>query len=300
MTGNLLNQNFLGLGFKNKLKKIAPVRFNGLVSEKEKRQVFISFSPQRSGQHLILRWLCENLETIVHYNHCCFQRRNVFFNLTPKNGKRIIYNSGRIYENDWPGIDGMDNKVLNQFELSKFIYSLEDEPLSNPLVCRVIKNEKNISPLIILRDPFNWLASLIMKDGESIDNLLRKKESYIQCLEQALGVVDYLGADTCSINYNQFIVDFNYRQNICLKLGVVCLEKAENSLAEIPNFGRGSSFSGVNKDEQLLDSVCTRWVGMQSNVIYRRLLDDEKLLSLTDQFFGDLSYYYEIKNKLNF
>lgn len=284
--------------FSNQLKKIVPLRLSCSGHDINDTNIFISISPQRSGQHLIIRWLCENLSDVVHFNHCYFFRKNIFFYLTPINGRRVIYREGEVNDNQWPGREKLDCDYIKKLSFPNMLFSMEDVALSNHFIKRIVNIREDIRPIIILRDPYNWLASTMKKDGDSYELLDRKKNCYIQYLEQALAVNDLLGKRVTSINYNKFLITPSYRKSLCDRMSINFSQRAEESLHEVPTFGGGSSFSGHNGDTKLMESVFLRWKDYKDNSLYKRLLDDEKLISLADTYFGDFPYREDIKSKL--
>jgi hypothetical protein len=283
---------------KNQFKKLAPLMLNCVDASTQDTKVYISISPQRSGQHLIIRWLCENIADVVHFNHCYFYRRNLSYHLTPINGRRVIYRGGKIDDNLWPGREKLDCNNIRKLSFQNMLFSMEDVALSNNFVKRIVNVRENIHSIVILRDPYNWLASTMKKDGNSKKLLEKKKSCYIQYLEQALGEKDYLKKNITTINYNKFLIEAAYREGLCNDMNIHLSQRAEESLQDIPTFGGGSSFSGHDADIKLIESVFLRWKSYKNNSLYRGLIDDERLVSLTDAYFGDFPYRQEIRNTL--
>jgi len=283
---------------KNQFKKIAPLTLNCTEAASQDTKVYISISSQRSGQHLIIRWLCENISDVVHFNHCYFYRKNMFYHLTPINGRRVIYRDGKIDDNLWPGREKLDCDHIRKLSFPNMLFSMEDVALSNNFVKRIVNIRENIHPVVILRDPYNWLASTMKKDGDSQQLLEKKKRFYIQYLEQALGENDYLKKNVTTINYNKFLIGPAYRESLCDEMNLYLSQRAEESLQDVPTFGGGSSFSGHDGDIKLIESVFLRWKSYKNNSLYRRLLDDERLVSLTNAYFGEFPYRQEIRNML--
>jgi hypothetical protein len=147
--------------------------------------------------------------------------------------------------------------------------------------------------IVILRDPANWLASF-KKHYENHPNLNQKLINammmYKKHLRFALQHIDNPTPFTHIINYNEFIQNQSYRALTSKKLGIHDLQKAESTLATIPENGGGSSFTKLQANPK----VDTRWQTYRTDTVYLNLLNDKELIHLSTQFFKKIPGFNEM------
>ncbi len=250
------------------------------------QQIFTSYSLQRSGQHLVINWICLGLLDVIHLNHCRFFFKGKRFVLTPKTGRRIIYSET---ETDDSGRQGRLSfrKSLPLTSPRNLFYSIEDKSCFESMYSDLVRlTHKTI---IIIRDPANWLASSL-EHGRSTKKQIQKKiEIFIDFLELANGVRS-VKKDMVIINYNKFISSRSYRGSIASALGLMSLERAETALVNTPNFGGGSSFSENKKRSRITE----RWRDYQSNKNFVELLNNKKLVELSIKYWGSCPGFSEL------
>jgi len=272
---------------KRHLKTLLPVEADSPIKNigDQKTQKFVTFSLKRSGQHAVINWLCSQIQDVAHFNHCNFERRHLYNWIPPINNRVIQYN----------GIDKTDSgiqsyskmlKLLNEMSHYKnLLYSFEDIDLDNKILKKYILKNKPVV-IIILRDPYNWLASTIKRKDCSHQQLLVKKNILIKYLAQATRLADHLGSPTITINYNKWVTDIDYRKEICTTLDLSFSISADSSILEVPDFGGGSSFEGTTPIKEKHDNVFNRWQEYVSDPVYRELLNDPRLTELSKSYFG--------------
>ena len=141
------------------------------------KSIFVSFGLQRSGQHLMIEWICRGLlPDTLHLNHCVFFRDGLSFKLTPFNGRRVIYCNETI---DDSGAQGQSdfNKSLPYPSPQHLFFSLEDRsPEENDEKAFI----KSHNPFLVffLRDPANWLASGLRHGLHDPESLRDNKDKY--------------------------------------------------------------------------------------------------------------------------
>ena len=169
---------------------------------------------------------------------------------------------------------------------SRILYSFEDYDLEDPVLCKYIKVSEPVI-ILILRDPYNWLASSLKHHKSSESLLVSKKNYLIKYLEQVLGVSDYLKRPFVDINYNRWVTELEYREAVCSRLGVPFSLSADESIMDVPEFGGGSSFDGTTSPGgELHARIFDRWMQYASDEFYRGLLDDKYLVDLTSAYFN--------------
>ena len=152
----------------------------------------------RSGHHVVMNWLCNQLPgRVVFMNNC---------------NQELKYRNRKVHNNGGGGktiMHSFENFDLNGFKEYNFAEYFTDV-------------------IIINRDPYNLIASSIAKGTklsvltETIANSrnkfiydkwwcasLPRYDMIFQYLEQCLGEKDYLGVDCYDINYNKWFVIWN-------------------------------------------------------------------------------------------
>jgi len=262
------------------VKGIEPPCINGNVKK------FVTLSLQRSGQHAVINWICSQKKDVIHFNHCNFERKHLSNWITPINNRVIHYDSNDKIDSDIQSYDEMVD-FLSRIERCKhLLYSFEDVDIENKILQKYILKTKPIV-IIILRDPYNWLASTLKHREFGFKQLVNKKKILIKYMKQALYLNDYLGCPTVTINYNKWVTDKTYRKDICLALDIPFSASADKSILEVPDFGGGSSFEGTKPIKECYNnSVFDRWKDFTSDPVYRELLNDPHLIDLSKSFFA--------------
>ncbi|MAS96513.1 MAG: hypothetical protein CMO55_25270 [Verrucomicrobiales bacterium] len=247
------------------------------------KSIFVSFGLQRSGQHLMIEWICRGLlPDTLHLNHCVFFRDGLSFKLTPFNGRRVIYCNETI---DDSGAQGQSdfNKSLPYPSPQHLFFSLEDRsPEENDEKAFI----KSHNPFLVffLRDPANWLASGLRHGLHDPESLRDNKEILKLYLEIALKHKQ-LNSKYIDINYNRFCQDIQYRSKLSTCFKPFNFKHAEHALEKIAKFGGGSSFSnGATSSSNTFD----RWRDYEHDETFRSILNDRKLLELSQNYFGDI------------
>ena len=163
---------------------------------------------------------------------------------------------------------------------------------------------KAIFQVIILRDPYNLLASRYawkFPQGKRF----REEAAYRQQLvdlwkdhartyldwekRAAEGKVHYV-----AMNYNRWISDRTYRELQGQKLD---LADPHAGLGEVPDFGGGSSFDGLKQKAVDNKGYTTRFLGLLDQPDFTALFRDEELIDLADRIFGRLDRVDELLAK---
>lgn len=135
--------------------------------------------------------------------------------------------------------------VLLKYE--NFPLHVADEGLLLPERHRFgIKTEINV---VLIRDVFNFLASYMKRSKTII--AMEKGERILKFWKEHareyLGETNYLGQEfqKVPICYNKWQQDVEYRQELCVQLGVYFTDRNYRKVSEV---GRGSSFDGIKFD----------------------------------------------------
>lgn len=227
---------------------------------------FRIFGLKRSGNHTILAGIMSTFNENEVYLHNNVQIiKNLFIgDLNRKNGRRPFDNK------DIDFFDRLTNRLTDQDNYSKkgrlnkkkcIIHTYEDKSLSiiSEIKTVNIGKSKNIFNVIILRDPYNMLASRIAFVNKNKDLQKKHFTKFItpedimilwkEYAREFLNITNNVPNKIC-INYNKLVTDQQYKREIYHKL-MLDPEKVDDNI--ILGFGRGSSFIGqnleINKNE---------------------------------------------------
>ena len=202
--------------------------------------IFLVFSMKRSGQHAIINWMLSQSKKSIHYNNCKIKKG---FVVSKHKGKRIE-----------------DGDYLT-------ICSIEDRPIDTSF--------KNVKYIVILRDPFNLVASRLRSTYPKMSSGMWT--IWKQHVRTALASKDII-----DINYNEWFKDINYRRLISNKLGLNFTDSGLNRVQ-----GRAeSSFDGYKYDgkAQQMDMM-NRWKFYEDNDNFWGHID-EAMIKLSKQYFN--------------
>ena len=199
---------------KKQLKRLLPIKIELPRNKNIAVSKYVTISLQRSGQHAVINWLGEQSGDLVHINHCKFERRGLTNWISPINNRVIQYTPyGKRDSGIQDRSDMLDfHSSIDSY--SRLLCSFEDIDIEDLSLCKYIKVSKPVV-ILILRDPYNWLASSIKHEKSSEALLASKKNYLIKYLEQVLGIRDYLDQPCIDINYNRWVTEVSYREGVC-------------------------------------------------------------------------------------
>ena len=269
---------------KLKLKGVLPVKGIEPLHQNHNSSRIVTLSLQRSGQHAVINWLCTQMQDTIHFNHCHFKRTNFSFEITPINNRIITYKGNTKHDSGLQNRKDADTLLSTIGSYDRLLYSFEDYSPDNALLNNYIRNTKP-TVILIIRDPYNWLASSIKHGQSSPELLAAKKDIVIKYLEQALKIKDCIKHPVITINFNDWATNISYRKTIMSKFNLPFSESADTAQREVPDFGGGSSFDGTksNTGDSKMD-VFDRWKEYVSDPVFREILDDKYLNQLTESF----------------
>jgi len=275
----------------------------------------------RSGSHAIINWIASMFkEPVYFFNNCSladpyrtripYIRRvkkrlmEKFFVAMPKL-KHASEDEISVYRNIHKHclMYSYEHKDIRKLKNGEF---MQDRNL--------VGESKNRYNILILRDVFNWLASLLMTEGENrpkLDlypkyNISGRKDwakhasiipgrnyrttnkaylGFWKCYaEEFLGRTNYLKDKKVCISFNQWFLDEDYRIKIA---GLLNLEYSDLSLdyAGSPSsFDKTQYYRGNAQEMGALD----RWKILKDNIIYQDVLDYvPEVRELSYEIFGD-------------
>ena len=245
-------------------------------------RVIFSFAMQRSGQHVIIDWICRGYPRAAHFNHCLKRKTGLGESVVP-----MGYSKYKLYSES-----GIVDKRLDfkSVECNTIFYSFENWDL-NDVLLDSLSDRFDTTNIIIVRDAFNWLASTVRHNTfKGAD--LRSRIDVLKCYyKEAIRVQEDESGRFVVVKYNDFISDSDYRKRIATRLGMDDYEIAEEALGIVPPEGGGSSFSGRKKPSQ--EALFNRWRKFVDDEEYRVLIRDPELLELNANLFGGLEFVRE-------
>jgi len=278
---------------------------------------------QHSGNHAIIDWIMVQhegapicfLNNVRHGDSDPFTSatqsqsmnlgpRSDVENIRRKQKKLLIYS----YEDDLGKMDECDS----------FLDSVFDADFEKNRSV-VLGDSQHRIDLLIIRDPFNFLASRV----KSLDSLsgIKDMDAIVENWKSlALETINFEGnpeAGRMAINYNSWFVDESYRRKLSARLHG---KYSDKSLATVSGLGGGSSFNSTEyspltfdvirkKWRKLFDprtylrvdhylkrlratgaqnmNVLERWREMEDNSLFQSVFSDQSVLELSEEVFGE-------------
>lgn len=159
------------------------------------------------------------------------------------------------------------------------------------------KSAKRID-LLIMRDPFNLLASRLKKGFVSVKSTrVNFTDLWVAYAREFLGETNYLTHHKVGVNYNRWIQDADYRRDIAEQLGLTFTDEGFNKVARRAG---GSSFDGTAHDGDASKMDLTgRWRHYRGDGLYQSLLNNKTLMTYTERIFGQISGLDEVQSMLS-
>ncbi|GAB4528845.1 MAG: hypothetical protein Tsb0014_10450 [Pleurocapsa sp.] len=264
---------------------------------------------QRSGNHALINWILEQ-----------YQEPKLFLNNQPlgtelkASAKHLLktYGSEHFFaprlsyihqqDSNWLELWLNPTSGINQVLLVSFENKIFDESFLEKYnqQCQIIDDffgttQKTIN-IVLLRDAFNmWIRDLPYPRKPQNPQLWK---AYAK---EYLGETNFL-PNKIAINYNQWFMDVNYRQNISQKLGIAF---SDAGIDQVPQYGGGSTFDGTeyNGKGQGMN-VLNRWEESTKYRYKRRLFhtlrSDGEMRRLIQTIYPDLEQKWNKPTWKNF
>lgn len=244
---------------------------------------------RRTGNHAVIGWI-EDQHKLVGTT---FHLNNVKIDENPYRHKH--QNLSYYFPKHQWSIERYQKQAKGEFiKRDCLIYSYEDYSLSQ-IFSNYFEKKHDLYlgktldryDLLIIRDPFNTLASRLKKNflpvkskGTSFVDL------WIEYAREYLAETNYLKHNKICINYNLWVADLDYRKQLAQKLGI---KFTDVGIDKVRSYGGGSSFEGKTHDGQASTMNTTnRWQYFVDCPIYRKLIDNSALLQYSERIFGHI------------
>lgn len=281
-----LNRKFLHFFQDTKQILFSQNRSSEIINEKEIR--FIGL--RRSGNHAVIQWLKEQQPGVfchlndVPINENPFRHTYEYFLDHYALPNRHLKKKERLRQ----------ESMGNFTQKNCLLYNYEDYDFKQ-IISKNFERKHDLYlgksgkkyDLLILRDPFNLLASR-MKKGFLAVKSSRKTfvDLWISHAREFLGETNYLQNEKICLNYNFWVNNIDYRRQIAEQLD---LEFTDAGLNKVSARAGGSSFDQTTyKNEASKMKVHSRWQYYQDNDLYRQILNNQELLSYSQRIFGHI------------
>lgn len=147
--------------------------------------------------------------------------------------------------------------------------------------------KERIDNMLVLRDPFNCLASELtaytmwsIPVEDVVQNFAKLWKSHAR---EFLGQTNLL-SNLITVNFNKWHLDSKYRIKLMEKIGV---QLDRSPYEYIPDFGNGSSFTGFRKQGRASKlKILDRWRNCKDLAEFRMLKYDKELVDLAEEIFN--------------
>ncbi|MBD3407217.1 MAG: hypothetical protein GF411_13945 [Candidatus Lokiarchaeota archaeon] len=234
---------------------------------------------RRGGQHAASGWLISQMPFPVVHNvndiydlsnikTICGKNNLVIFT---RQNDTIVKSTTRNPNEFWS--QDIQCLIIGCEDVEVDIYPVDDINTHLSPLC------DNITKILVIRDPFNTMASLY-KVGRGIPQDIKR---WKKLAREAMGKTDFIGFDHIFL-YNKWFNDRQYRYDMAKNLGFEY--RCDNK--KVYDFGGGSSFDGVKYDgkPRRMD-VMHRWQEFRSDNNFRKLFDNE-VIELSNELFGPI------------
>jgi len=198
---------------------------------------------KRSGNHAIINWSIHN----------CFE-------------STLYLNSINSSTNTPDSLVAYHSEHLIPREMDRIIITFEN---------KLCQDLRDLDCNLIIRDPFNWLASWVSHFHFSKDNIDTDIEMYLKNIKDSKE----------KIFFNEWFSNQSYRDSLAYRLG---FSNRDTGIDIVTKHGKGSSFDRKSYDGKAREmKVLDRWKNMLESQIYV-----EKILLFKDDFGNVCKDYF--------
>ncbi|MEM8614265.1 MAG: hypothetical protein AAGF93_19760 [Cyanobacteria bacterium P01_H01_bin.105] len=262
-----------------------------VINQKELRVVGL----RRTGNHAIITWLEQQHTGVIRHLNNVKAGENPYRykceNLSdhhPGHGKMVAAYRSQAQGNlvkrdcllysyeDW----GLDQIGSRHFERHHDLY---------------VGRSQQRFDVLILRDPFNLLASRLKKNYLAVKPRRRDVvDLWLQYAKEFVGETRYLPHNRVCIDYNRWVCDRTYRQTLADQLQMTFSDAGLNTVRSL---GGGSSFDAQTMDGQATAmDVTNRWQHFANDPHYQQLLTNPDLWLYSEKIFGPLEGIEALKS----
>lgn len=246
--------------------------------DRDETTLFVIHAMKRSGHHGFIQWLAHHFRDVVYLNNPdltqnpwkSFNYYETIVQGVPKmTAARCVFVGPKLEKRfypSWP--DGIEERKKEVLIVSYEDTDLEKAHLAGAEVSEYVGEFDKIVRILVLRDPFNMMASRI-RCAQKVTHFqepdCKPVELWKQHAREFLGITNYLRKqgthDGCKsvsckkINYLAWHSSPEYRGKLAKSF---CIKWTDKGLNKVADFNLGSSFDGLAPDAQKM-SVVSRW-----------------------------------------
>lgn len=258
--------------------------------KKTNRKVIRVLALPRSGHHAVISWIIYQ-----HGEKYCFLNNPVVEEnpfLTAREVGSDLAGEGRL--------SGVDMAILRARRKDLMIYNREGFPLERGAAIgwaeapnRHIGKSGNRTTVLILRDAFNFLASVMrwsrgtrhQPDRRAIANLVEQWKDHAR---EYLGETTFL-REKVKINYNLWFSEEDYRKQLAEEIGFRFKPGGTKGVPKVGPVVWGDTFDGMRFDGRAQEmKVMERWKHFEEDPFYRELFLDSEVAELSEKIFGHI------------
>ncbi len=244
-----------------------------------RERIIVVLAMRRSGHHAVVNQLCYQIGNVLHLNNCTINRNGT---IVPIMGGVRLYDERGVMNTGAQSYEQYFKLMAEIKFMPNMVYSFEDAAISINFP-KWVEPHRSYTTVCVVRDPFNWLASSLQHGGRMTDNTALRIKLWKKQVLQCLSPDTYPYGHFVDINYNRWVLDRTYRQQVSDRLG---LDYSEEGLNEVLKFGPGSSFDGTQFDGKASEmKVLERWKFYEHDEQYRSYFEDRELIDLSARYF---------------
>jgi hypothetical protein len=227
---------------------------------------YLVYGMKRSGHHAIIQWIAANSTGATRHTNDCYMSNGKLVpgKLQSDNSKVTIYGKGKVQSHIW-NIEDFDTNMWKK---------------ADPREAKnVVKSCSTIIEVLVLRDPFNWVASCLRSGGGPKNRLPFKIPVY----KRQARFCKAPHREVVFVNFNLWFDSEGYRKDLSEKLRLASYNEGLNKTS--PR-GGGSSFDKMaykNRAQEM--DVLNRYKEFADIPSYRKMMDEELTL-IAKTFFG--------------
>ena len=258
----------------------------GPANAREVRVVALS----RSGHHAVIDWLRHQAGGRYAFLNDCQAGESPFLSCQRSEGRFSP-----------PDLISWDQEAAGKHtKRALLIYNYEDQrPAEIASADAEASRERWVGTsarrfdLLVLRDPFNLLASrLRWAYGYAcrvpLDTVLIGRELWKIHAREYLGDTAHL-PNRVNVSYNAWFADPEYRRALAKRLGVTWTDRGIEQVARWGPALWGDSFDNLTFDGRASEmKVLERWKVYADDVFFRTVVQDEELVTLSERIFGTI------------
>lgn len=149
--------------------------------------------------------------------------------------------------------------------------------------------------VLILRDPFNWLASRLKIGFTDVKGPIRRSmtDLWLEYAREFLGETKHVPQPAVFVNYNRWFSEKQYRGELAEQLGVPDLDRG---IGQVATQAGGSSFDGTAFEGRAQDMrVLERWRAFEHDEEFRRLICNAEVFEYSERIFGPIPGTEELR-----